>query len=88
MDRRITLTFALAVAAVTLFILAGAVASADGVTDIGSEHELAENDTIDAYDREGYVETSIQRYQLGIEIAEDGADVGLEPSLTRDTRNE
>ena len=88
MDRRIILVFVLAVAAVALFVLAGAVASADGVTDIGTDHDLDNNSTIDAYDREGYVETSVQRYQLGLEVAENGRDVGLEPSLARDTRND
>lgn len=58
-----------------------------GVTDIGTDHPLAAQGSIDEWTRTGTVDGELTRYQISVTAAEDGADVGLEPSMVRDTRN-
>lgn len=78
----------LGVAGVLLAAAAAGPAAAGDVTDIGATHPVADNTSIDTYDREGYVEGDLTRYQMSVAVAEDGSDVGLPESIARDTRND
>lgn len=82
MRRHISLLTVLIIAAASL----GGIAAAQ-TTDLGTEHPLAENGTISDYQSTGYAEGELDRYQMGLAVATDGEDVGLDPSLARDTRN-
>lgn len=58
------------------------------VTDLGATHPLAENATINSYERTGYVSGDLTRYRISLTVSEAGSDVGLSPSITRDMRND
>lgn len=84
---------ALLAAVLTLSLLAAAPVAADTnvsteVVDIGANHPLAANATADEYDRTGYVAGDLTRYRISMAAAESGGDVGMTPSLMRDTRND
>lgn len=58
------------------------------VTDIGTSHPLATDRAVDAFDSDDYATGDLSRYRISLTAATDGEDVGLEASLTRDTRND
>lgn len=84
---------ALLAAIVALSLLATPIAAEEDttsleVTDIGTEHPLADNATAAEYSRTGYVSSELSRYRITLSAAESGNDVGLPPSMTRDLRND
>lgn len=58
------------------------------VVDIGTNHPLAANATADEFGRTGYVSGDLARYRVSMAVAESGGDIGMTPSLMRDTRND
>lgn len=85
----VLLAAALVLSLVAAVPLAGAQEDEEhNVTDIGTQHPLAANATAEEFARTGYVEGDLTRYRISMAAAESGGDVGLPPSLLRDTRND
>lgn len=60
----------------------------DDVTDIATNHPVASNDSVHEFERSGHTSGGLSRYNMAISVAEDGEEVGLQPGLLRDARND
>lgn len=57
------------------------------ITDIGTQHPLSANHSIDDFQRTGSTTGALERYQITLTVSKDGDAVGLDPSIARDARN-
>ena len=79
--------YLLALLGVLVLTLGAGSVAADGLTDIGTDHDVASDEAMGDWAASGYADGEADRYQLDIAVAEKRADVGAEDAVVTNLRN-
>lgn len=79
--------YLLALLGVLVLSLGTGAVAADGLTDIGTDHDVATDEAMDDWQTHGYADGEADRYQLDIAVAEKRVDVGAEDAMVTNLRN-